>query len=139
MRHVTAALGLTAACLPWAAQAEPTAVGNTPSGYRIAAVDAGSGVALGSGLVVGRDGGTGLVGISARLRLPSVALEMGVPMTFYMTPAGGRAALGNVRASIFGLLEPGPLHLAIGIEGHIGAGPRAYTVPAAPYSVHDIL
>ncbi len=103
--------------------------GNALAGHRIQQVRHGSGVGVAHNAVVGPDGGTTLLGITARYGTDDYAFSVSLPLGAYRTPARGRElAMGNLElAGFYHHGDLGPFASSIGLEAHFNIGDNAWS------------
>ncbi len=101
--------------------------GLVAQGHRIDAMGAGTSLGVSEAIVVGPDGGTHALTISARVRVGDVQLGGSLPYASFRTPVGRDHSLGNARLwAAVALPDVGFRHWA-GFRLHFDVGGPAYT------------
>jgi hypothetical protein len=117
--------------LPSLAAADDLSGGNASEGYRIQAKNGGTGIGLAEHVVVGADGGTTALTVSARFRLAAFQFGAAVPFATYRVPGGRDKDLGNIRLWSLFDLPYGSFDQSVGLRIHFNVGEGAYTWVAA--------
>jgi len=115
------------ALLALVALADEPIHGPGTEGHRIEAVDAGTGLGVGGKVVVGPDGGTHVLTVTARVRAGDFALGGSLPFASYRVPDGRDGNLGNARLWAHYRLPWGSLEQYVGLRVHFQVGKPSWT------------